>query len=482
MASVFDRIYARSPVWLQHIAISAYGLAWKQRRYGGKFTDYVNHFSEHESFTPAQWQAYQTEQLRLLLLHAKQHVPYYTTLFARLGLKECDLQNFQLSDLSQLPILEKEQIRSQPELFVSRNINPKLLHTYHTSGTTGTPLAIKSTTDTDRRNQAIYEARVRQWAGVNYLMSRAMIGGRIVVPQAEAQPPFWRYNIVERQLYLSAFHIAPQNVHDYVQALNRFRPDYLVGYASSHYFLARMIGEMGIEVYQPKAILTSSEKLTTEMRATIEQVYRCPVFDGYSGVEACCLISECEHHHLHESPEMGIIELVDNMGQPVRTGEYGEIIATGLFNRDQPLIRYRTGDLTAASTEDCPCGRQMRVFSEIIGRLEDTVIGNDGREMVRFHGIFVGLSNVIEGQVIQETHTNFLLNLVVTSMFGDKDRAEIYRRFQERLGNVNLKFEYVAQIPKTQRGKFRAVISLVKRTQMAYSRNASLDKADIPNV
>jgi phenylacetate-CoA ligase len=271
----------------------------------------------------------------------------------------------------------------------------------------------------------------------------------------------------ERQLYFSAFHIAPAYVLDYVQALNRYKPDYLVGYASSHYFLARMIAEQGYQVHRPKAVLTSSEKLTLEMREMISEVYGCSVFDGYSGVEACAQISECEYHTLHESPDMGIIELLDDSGKRVTGSGYGEIIATGLINFEQPLIRYRTGDMAIRSDSMCDCGRQMSAYREIIGRLEDTVVGVDRREMVRFHGIFVGLPHVREGQIVQKTLTDFLIRLAVDQQFGDSEKEEIYRRFQTRLGQVNLEFEFVDQVERTLGGKFRAVISHVNRSAVS---------------
>ena len=47
-------------------------------------------------------------------------------------------------------------------------------------------------------------------------------------------------------------------------------------------------------------------------------------------------------------------------------GTVGEIVATGFLNRDQPLIRYRTGDLGSLSEEPCPCGREMPVLTEIV--------------------------------------------------------------------------------------------------------------------
>lgn len=470
MGSALEKIYSRSPVWVQQAGVSAFGLVWRRRRFGGRFRSAAEEFTSREHFTQAEWRHYQTEMLRRLLGHAAERVPYYRDAFGRRGLDASDFQKFELKDLAILPLLEKQSIRQVPASFLDVNRRRKKLHTYLTSGTTGTPLEIKFTSEMHQVWSAAYEARCRRWAGVEYRMSRAMIGGRLVVPRSASKPPFWRYNAAERQLYMSAFHISPANAPYYVTALNRYTPDYLVGYASGHFFLARMIVEGRLKVHQPKCVLVSSENLLPEMRRTIEEAYGCAVFDGYSGVEACCLASECEYHNLHLSPDVGIVELLGEDGRPVKAGEVGEIVATGLLNFEQPLIRYRTGDCAVLSEESCPCGRQMPILTELAGRLEDTVTTADGREMVRFHGIFVGLPHVREGQVIQETLSQFRLRLVIDPRFGEPDREVIRKRFIERLGDVELSFEYVGEIERTERGKFRAVVSKVPRHSARASR------------
>lgn len=227
-----------------------------------------------------------------------------------------------------------------------------------------------------------------------------------------------------------------------------------------------MLDELGVEMYSPKAILTSSEKLTDDMRSMLEKVYRCEVFDAYSGVEACCQASECEYHNMHISPDMGIIEFLDEDDQPVPPGIPGRMIATGFLNFAQPLIRYDTGDIGIYTEDECPCGRQMPLIKELVGRLEDTVVGKDGRETVRFHGIFIGLDHVSEGQIIQEELDRFRIRLVVLPDFGKSDKEIIYDRFQQRLGNIKLDYEFVDKIERTKAGKFRAVISHVKRNSV----------------
>jgi len=463
MTNLTDKIYAFAPTWLQNIGVSLYGLYWKQRRYGGDFKRYVIEFKHREAFGYDDWQTYQEIRLRQLLVHAFQHVPYYHARFVDLNIYEHDLKDFTIADLQKLPVLNKEILRGRQTDFLSDELREKPA-TYMTSGTTGTPLAIQFTRQGDRLAQAAYETRVRNWAGVNYKMSRGMIGGRMVVPKANARPPFWRYNIFERQLYMSAFHISPTNAPYYAQALNHYRPNYLVGYACSHFFLARMLDELGIEMYTPKAILTSSEILTDHMREMLEKVYRCEVYDAYSSVEVCCQVSECEHHKMHISPDVGIIELLDDDDQPVPPGVPGRIVATGLLNFAQPLIRYDTGDVAVFSEGDCMCDRQMPLIEELVGRIEDTVITKDGKEVVRFTGMFHDIINVREMQLIQKDYDCFLLKLVVTKDFNEQDKNEITHQFQKRLGLINLDFEFVNFIERTEHGKYKAVISRVSRT------------------
>jgi phenylacetate-CoA ligase len=459
------RVYRASPVWLQHVGATAFGWAWKRQRFGGRFHQYVQEFLARDHYGPDAWREYQTAALRRLLEHAIRTVPHYRATLGSAGLTPDACRTFQIEDLKSLPYAHKQLLRQAPMTLVSDTMEPRRLYTIKTSGTTGTPVSLYFDLKAHRAWFAANESRWLRPAGVTYRMRRATISGRRVVPNADAGPPFWRYSWAEPQLYFSAFHIAPENVPHYVRALNRYKPEFLIGYSSSHFFLARMIRELNLDVHSPRAILTTAETLTPEMRQTLESVYRSPVFDAYGSVEACCLAAECERHRLHASPDVAIVELLDQRGQPVPPGQEGEIVATGLLNFAQPLIRYRTGDWAVQSADPCPCGRSMPVLREVVGRIEDLVIGPDGREVVRFQGILLGIPQVREGQIIQETVTQFRVRIVVDDPFGEDERRLIQQRFEERLGPVAIEFEIVPQIERTANGKFRAVISHVTRAR-----------------
>ncbi len=84
--SIFSQIYNASPVALQNAWVSAYGLYWRQRRYGGIFKSELKGFKDREAFSASQWEEYQTMQLRKLLAHAFENVPYYRHIFEKAGL------------------------------------------------------------------------------------------------------------------------------------------------------------------------------------------------------------------------------------------------------------------------------------------------------------------------------------------------------------------------------------------------------------
>ena len=180
------------------------------------------------------------------------------------------------------------------------------------------------------------------------------------------------------------------------------------------------------------------------------------------------LATECEYGSLHAHPDFGIIEIIGEDGNPVPAGVEGRVVCTSLLNDVQPLIRYEIGDMAAWSTEPCSCGRsQFPVLREITGRLEDVITGLDGREIVRFHGVFVDMPEVLEGQIVQESLDHIVVNVVATEDFGERQESTIRNRItKERIGNVRVTIRRLSGIPRTERGKFRAVVSLIRNRRI----------------
>lgn len=448
------------PVIGQNLFISLYGYYWKNRRLGHTFKKEIEYFKQREKNTKQQWKKYQEKELQKLLLHAFETVPFYKEKYTKAGFNKNDLKNFKIENIHKLPFLEKEDLRNfgKTTLLSTKKEKGKF---YNSSGSTGTPVSVYFSKKTHQKWFAAYETRVLQWAGVSIKDPRGMIGGRRVLSSAEAKAPFFRYNSAEKQTYFSAYHISKNTAHNYAEGIQKNNVKFMVGYAMSNYFLAKFIVDNGIKINPLNALITSSEKLTKQMRKTFKKAYSCKTFDSYSGVEACGLISENKYGDFLFSPDTGILEVINEDGKQVINGEEGEVVLTGLLNFDQPLIRYRIGDrIRLKKNQETKSGLHMPLVEEICGRVEDVIVGEDGRKMVRFHSLFLGIDGLIASQIIQESVLEITIKLVVENHFLKNNESIIKKRLESQLGDrLKVVFQYVTEIQKNKNGKFKAVIN-----------------------
>jgi len=482
MSTLTERVYLSSPVWIQKLGVYAFGWYWCQRRLGPAFDEHLRKYVERESWSPDRFQSYVEDSLRDQLRRAFQNVAYYHDKFREYGISEQDIAKFRIADLPRFPLLDKSFVRANPQLLLTRRAAKRPPKRFHTSGTTGTPIRLYWDFACHQHNIAARAARSFRWAGVGYREPRAVLGARVVVDPKRNLPPFWRFNVWEQQLYLSTFHILPQNMPAYVAALNRYRPVTLTGFPSALSFLAQAIAESGLPVHRPRAIITTSEAVRPEMREIIERVFGAKVYEEYGNVENCVLATTCEHGRMHIHPDFGFVELLRSDGTSVGPGETGEVVATGFANVNQIFIRYRTGDLAQWSGQPCPCGRtSFPVLEALLGRQEDVIFFPDGRRLMRFDFLFKELQGVAEGQVVQESLTHLVINIVPSAVYAGSEDDIIRTRLVMRYGvgpEVKIEVRHLEQIPRERNGKFRAVVSRLNGQPMAQGMARASDSVD----
>lgn len=449
-----DNVYARLPVAAQHAAVSTFGASWAWARFGPGFRRHLAEFEGRDHWNTSTWETYTTRAVTELASTAVERVPHYRQTYS--VEQKAAARSGRLADL---PLLDKAPLRQNPEQFVDPTVRPRRPRVFLTSGSSGTPIATWWSTDELRASMALREARSARWAGTSFRFPRATFSGRMVEPDPDSSGPFYRFNAVERQIYLSAFHLRPDTAETYVRAFRRHKIQWATGYAVSFGLLAQFILDSGIEPLALRAVVTTSEKLTPTMRQRISTAFGCPVYEEYAAVENAFFASECREGSLHVSPDAGVVEILRPDGSAADPGEVGEVVVTGLLRRVQPLIRYRIGDAAMWAPDSCRCGRGMPVIAEVCGRTEDVLVGPDGRQLVRFHGIFVGLDQIVEAQVIQETLDRFRIMVVPDAGFDDADETEMIQRMRQRLGDVAVEVVRVERIPRTATGKFQAVVS-----------------------
>ena len=77
---------------------------------------------------------------------------------------------------------------------------------------------------------------------------------------------------------------------------------------------------------------------------------------------------------------------------------------------------------------------------------------------------FKPINSIIESQVIQEDVEKFLVKLVVGPEYTEEDEQNLIHAFKDRLGSdIEVQVEVVDALERTSNGKFKWVISKVKK-------------------
>ena len=408
----------------------------------------------------------QKKNLRLLIKHAYDTVPYYNKIFRERGLYPSDIRN--VEDLVKLPILTKTAVRKNLRALVSRSYPAKKLIRY-TSGGSGDQLRFYITKD-QLSWEVAAEYRAYEWAGSRRGDSCFLFWGS-PIDMSKRKSIQWQLGMnLERTHIIDTFALSNEALSRSASLLELHNPSVIRGYSSSIYLMAKYLIENGIKSVRPRTVLTTAEALSSHMRETIEEAFSCSVFDFYGSREIGSLAAECkEHSGYHISAENVAIEFV-NSGEHVAAGEKGTVLLTSLRNFGMPFIRYQIGDVAVPSGDSCGCGRGLPLMQQIEGRVSDFLALYDNRldRIIPVGPVYIILNNAMihvplqSVRIYQENLNSFLINAVKDKAFSDKDADRLITFLRSYLGqSVNIKIEFADYLPPAPSGKRPTFISKI---------------------
>ena len=152
-----------------------------------------------------------------------------------------------------------------------------------TGGSTGVPVGFYLQKGVSRaKEQAFLEAMWRR-AGYFDGARLAVIRGHVT-----SSPPVGRsrrYDATRDWLMLSSYHLTPERLPEYLDALERFRPDMLHAYPSAALQLAGYLESRVAGDAAACAVLCGSERLTIPQKRLLERVFHCRVYRWYGHAE-----------------------------------------------------------------------------------------------------------------------------------------------------------------------------------------------------
>ena len=306
------------------------------------------------------------EALRATLVWAARHSRFYQRRLAGMNL---DIRREE--DMRRLPFTTAQDLRQWGDFLCVSQGDVRRMVTLPTSGSTGEPKRL-AFTDGDL-------ARTREFFAVGMAQLTAS-GQRVVVLLPGAARPDGVSDLLRQALEPAGVRVYAGDAACTAESLRAdmlcWRPHCLVAtpgqlralcrHAAQDAVLRELTGEL-------RGVLASGEVLDATVRAEVTALSgNCLLLDHYGLTEAGlgggvqCPAQEGYHwRELDVWPE--IVDM--RSGEPLPCGAQGELVITTLRREAMPLVRYRTGDVTALLPGPCPCGSPLRRLAPIAGRV-----------------------------------------------------------------------------------------------------------------
>jgi putative adenylate-forming enzyme len=428
----------------------------------------------HETWSRDELRRHQEQELAQLRGFACEHSPFYARFH----------RGLQTRPLEELPVLTKARLMdSFDEVVTDRRLQLAGIEEHlrslqgdevfqggywisATSGSSGRRSIIPSNLTEWARIIASY-GRANEWSGLRISPFRHTRIGVV-----SSRTPYHQSLRVGRSIQMPLVQTcrldAAQPLAEILRALDEFRPDVLVAYASMLRVLAeeQLAGRLHVA---PRSVHCSSEVMTPEARERVSRAWGRSPFEVYAATETGGIAAECERHGgMHLFEDLVIPEVVDDEYRPVAAGVAGSrLLVTVLFSRTLPLIRYELTDRVRLASEDCACGRPFRLVAEIEGRTDDVLeLPASGGGKVRLHPIvFHRILDLVNASAWQIRQQREGLLVLVQAPEVEIDTESIERSIAAAVmaaGAVpgSVRVDKVAEIPPGASGKRPFVVAL----------------------
>lgn len=313
----------------------------------------------------------QLKRLRSTLERVYANVPFYRQAFVAAGVKPESLRT--LEDLARFPFTVKNDLRDQYPFGLFSSPMPEVVRLHASSGTTGKPIVVGYT----QEDLGIWsETMVRSFQCVG-------LTRHDVVQNAYGYGLFTGglgAHYGAETLGASVIPISGGNSDRQIMLLKDFGATVICCTPSYFLHLIERAGELGVDLKETplRTGVFGAEPWTESMRQRIQEASGIRAYDiyGLSEIVGPGVAMECQCQagpHIFE--DMFLPEIINpETGEVMPDEAEGELVLTTLCKRAMPMIRYRTRDITALTSEPCACGRTLRRIKRIGRRSDDMLI------------------------------------------------------------------------------------------------------------
>ena len=410
---------------------------------------------EHSQWWPARTLAQaQFAQLRQVLAHAAQTVPFYRPRLA----------GFSMDKWRELPLLTRTDLQDGFVTLRSNRLPKKhgKVGVTQTSGSTGQPVKTVSTQLTNLFWRAL-TVREHLWHKRDFSAKLCAIRVAPGAPGPDGRTAEGWGPATDGLIKTGPIAILSLKTDVGVQAkwLAHHDPDYLLSYPSNLLALA----QRGVKLKMLREVRTIGETVTPALREAVREAWNVPVTDVYSSQEVGYIALQCPSGSglYHVQSEALLVEVLDDTGKPCAPGEVGRIVISTLHNFAMPLLRYDTRDYAEVGGA-CPCGRGLPTLARVLGRKRNMLVLPNGEKRWPLTGFvkYREVAPVRQYQLVQLDLETIEARLVSERKLTKEEEAALADVMRSYLGHpFRVRFVHLDAFPPHPGGKFEDFISLL---------------------
>ena len=320
---------------------------------------------------PDQLRELQLQRLTFIVRRAYEHVGLFRKRMDERNLTPDDVQS--LEDITQLPFAVKTDLRDTYPFGLFASPMKDIVRVHASTGTTGKPIVVAYTKED-----------IEVWTNV---MTRSFAACGLhsgdIIQNAYGYGLFTGglgAHYGGEALGATVIPISGGNTERQLTVMKDFGATAICCTPSYFLHIIERAPAMGIKIKElPLRVgVFGAEPWTETMRRRIEAESGIKAYDiyGLSEIVGPGVAMECQCQagpHIFE--DWFYPEIIDSVtGKPCADGQEGELVLTTLGKAAMPMIRYRTRDITALTSEPCAGGRTLRRITRSARRRDDMMI------------------------------------------------------------------------------------------------------------
>ncbi len=324
-----------------------------------------------ETLSRGELAALQSERLQKTVRLVYDNVPVYRAKMEEKKLRPEDIRS--VEDLHKLPFTTKQDLRANYPFGMFASPKEDIVRIHASSGTTG-KLTVVGYTQNDLDVWTACMARSMAMAGIDRSSTVQVSYGYGLFTGGLGA------HYGAERLGAAVVPTSSGNTLRQITLMKDFGVTHLCCTPSYALYIADEIRKMGLDMaeFELRGGLFGAEPWSEAMRGEIEKKLNITALDiyGLSEISGPGVAMECgckAGSHIQE--DHFIPEIVDSDTlEPLPYGQTGELVFTTITKTGQPLIRYRTRDITSLNAEPCACGRTTVRMNKVFGRSDDMLI------------------------------------------------------------------------------------------------------------